>query len=737
MTLRPKSCGSRRRRRSLALRLFGAALALATTAVPAVAQYQLVWEDDFNGTSLDLTKWQPMIGDGCPDLCGWGNNELQYYRAENATVVGGSLRITAKEETFGGRQYTSARLRTAGLGDWKYGRFEMRAKMPVGQGMWPAFWMLPTDSVYGVWAASGEMDVVEMVGQTPNRIFGTLHFGGTFPANTQSGGAYTLPSGTFADGFHRYAMEWDETEIRWYVDDVLYSTKTSWWSSGGPYPAPFDQRFHLLLNLAVGGNLPGAPNGSTSFPQSLEVDWVRVYQVPDHDPTDCECVFDDMEHADPPGNGWFTFDSATVGGSIAANELDSPPGVPGGVSLDAAWGGLFGQTGFYGGFGRTYPLDLTNATHFEFWIRPDPAQNYEIAVQLQDDDNGDGVIPSVPDGADDEFQYVITVGPPGSDVVSGGGWQRVSIPLADFVDDDSFHFGGNGVFDPTPTSAGGNGELVNVVFSLFSLSGAATTFRTDGWTFRQRAGGIEGRVWADENGNGVDDGEPGLAGLRLQLVDPGTGEVLDLAVTPTDGAYAFADLGEGGYTVRVDPATLPAGAIATFDPDGTASPGAFSLSIECDDVQTGLDFGYDPLYLGAPLCVPAEPNSTGNPGALIAEGSLLAANNDVLLSASSLPSGVLGYFLTSTVQGFVPSPGGSQGNLCVVGDIGRYTGPGQIISSGLLGTASLPIDLTQVPTPTGPVAVQPGETRYFQLWHRDANPGSTSNFTEAVGITFQ
>ncbi|MEM6675449.1 MAG: family 16 glycosylhydrolase, partial [Planctomycetota bacterium] len=716
-------------RRNLSLRSTGVALALAATVGTATAQYQLVWEDDFNGTSLDLSKWQPMIGDGCPNLCGWGNNELQYYRAENATVIGGSLRITAREENFGGRQYTSARLRTAGMGDWKYGRFEMRAKMPTGRGLWPAFWMLPTDSVYGVWAASGEMDVVEMVGQNPNRVFGTLHFGGTFPANTQSGGAYTLPTGTFADDFHRFAMEWDETEIRWYVDDVLYSTKTSWWSSGGPYPAPFDQRFHMLINLAVGGNLPGPPNGSTSFPQTLEVDWVRVYQRPDHDPDACVCLFDDMEHADPFANGWFEFDSPSVGGTIAANEFASPPGVIGGVSLEAAWGGLFNTPGYYGGFGRTYPLDLSNATHFEFWIDPDPGQHYVIAINLQDDDDGDDQVPSVPDGADDEFEVEVTVGPAGSDVLSGGGWQKVSIPLADFVDDNSFHFGGNGVFDPTPVSAGGNGQLANVVFTLTSVSGAATTFRTDAWTFVQRAGEIAGRVWADENGNGVDDGEPGLGGVRLELVEASTGAVLATTETPVDGAYAFEGLNEGGYTVRVDPATIPAGATATFDPDGIASPNVFSLSIGCSDAPAGLDLGYDPLYLGTNICAPATPNSTGSPGLILAEGSLVAANNDVLLSASSLPSNVLGYFLTSTAPGLVANPGGSQGDLCVVGNIGRYTGPGQIVSSGLLGVASLPIDLTQVPTPTGPAAVQPGETRYFQFWHRDANPTVTSNFT--------
>ena len=194
----------------------------ALLAAPAAAQYQLVWQDEFNGSSLDLSKWQPQIGDGCPSLCGWGNNELQYYRAENATVSGGVLSITAKKESFGGAQYTSARLRTRGLGDWKRGRFEVRAKLPIGKGLWPAAWMLPTDEAYGGWAASGEIDIMECVCHEPERVHGTIHFGDSYPGNTSSGGSYTLSSGTFNDAFHVFALEWDEFELRWYVDGSKY-----------------------------------------------------------------------------------------------------------------------------------------------------------------------------------------------------------------------------------------------------------------------------------------------------------------------------------------------------------------------------------------------------------------------------------------------------------------------------------------------------------------------------------
>ncbi len=242
---------------------------------------ELAWADEFSGASVDPSKWEFQIGDGTTyGLPGWGNEELQYYRSENATVAGGVLTIQAKAESFGGKSYTSSRMRTIGLADFLYGRFEMRADLPVGQGMWPAFWMLPSSSTYGIWAASGEIDIMESIGA--DQIYGTIHYGGESPANTFSGANINIPGAT--TGFHIYAVEWEPTEIRWYVDGQLYSTKTDWFSTAGPYPAPFDIDFHLLLNLAVGGNFPGNPNGSTVFPQDFIIDYVRVYQQAPPDP---------------------------------------------------------------------------------------------------------------------------------------------------------------------------------------------------------------------------------------------------------------------------------------------------------------------------------------------------------------------------------------------------------------------------------------------------------------------
>lgn len=245
---------------------------------------QLVWSDEFNGTEVDETRWSFQRGDGAEVglPSGWGNSELQWYTDQNATVENGMLTIEARKETVQpGFQYTSARLRTLYRGEWTYGRMEMRAKMPIGKGLWPAFWMLPSDRGYGTWAASGEIDIMEYLGHKPDEVLGTIHYGGPWPNNTWSNSIYKLPSGTFNDDFHVFAIEWEADEIRWYVDDIHYGTKTDWFSTGGDFPAPFDVDFHLLLNMAVGGNLPGLPDSNTVFPQQYVIDYVRVYKETD------------------------------------------------------------------------------------------------------------------------------------------------------------------------------------------------------------------------------------------------------------------------------------------------------------------------------------------------------------------------------------------------------------------------------------------------------------------------
>ncbi len=247
--------------------------------IPVPEGYALIWNDEFSGSEIDMSKWEHEV-----NAKGGGNNELQYYtdRKINSYVEDDALIIQALKEQYTGsegtRSYTSARLRTKKKGDWRYGRFEIRTKLPFGKGLWPAIWMLPTDWKYGGWAASGEIDIMELVGHEPNKVYGTLHYGGAYPNNTHSGDSYTLPEGDFSDDFHTFTLDWDTTQFQWYVDDVFYLSQTSWYTENHPYPAPFDQFFHILLNVAVGGNFPGNPDASTIFPQRMYVDYVRVFK---------------------------------------------------------------------------------------------------------------------------------------------------------------------------------------------------------------------------------------------------------------------------------------------------------------------------------------------------------------------------------------------------------------------------------------------------------------------------
>lgn len=258
--------------------------AMIFTASPGCANaaekaWQLVWADEFDGAKLDYNKW------GVEENAhGGGNAEQQFYvdRPENVRVENGHLVIEARKEDFEAagqkRNYTSGRIRTKHRADWKYCRVEVKAKLPTGRGLWPAIWMLPTREPYGAWAASGEIDIMELIGHEPNTVLGTLHYGSKWPKNVHTGKPFVLAKGTFADDFHIFALEWEEGVIRWYVDGALYQTQTQWRSDGGAFPAPFDQAFHLLLNVSVGGRLPGPPDASTVFPQRMLVDYVRVYQ---------------------------------------------------------------------------------------------------------------------------------------------------------------------------------------------------------------------------------------------------------------------------------------------------------------------------------------------------------------------------------------------------------------------------------------------------------------------------
>ncbi len=287
-------------------------------------KWNLVWSDEFDGNELDTSKWSYEI-----DCWGGGNEERQCYveDSDNVSVENGKLLITAHRKRTSGhalpqrmrktgdenknstvKPYSSGRIRSLGKGDWRYGRFDVRAKLPQGQGTWPAIWMLPSDEHYGTWAASGEIDIMEAVnlgeacdeceGGIENRVLGTLHYGDKWPKNKHSGSNTPIPGAI--DDFHTYSLVWSAGVITWYVDGEKFARQTfKDWHTNSPTAegrvlAPFDQRFHMILNLAIGGNLPEGRNAGgvskDNFPKSMEIDYVRVYECASDPETGLDCI---------------------------------------------------------------------------------------------------------------------------------------------------------------------------------------------------------------------------------------------------------------------------------------------------------------------------------------------------------------------------------------------------------------------------------------------------------------
>jgi beta-glucanase (GH16 family) len=239
-----------------------------------VTKDTLVMSDEFNVNGApNPNLWSYNIGTGSN---GWGNNELQYYtnRPENIKVENGFLKITARREQYMGEAFTSARILTKGKFETKYGRLEARIKLPRGKGLWPAFWMLGSNSDTAIWPQCGEIDIMEYLGSSPTKIFGTVHGPGYSGGNAITK-TYALPNSRFDTDFHIFGVEWDENYINFYVDDVLYNQITPSEVTGNWV---FNNPFYIILNMAVGGNYPGAPNSETPFPQEMLVDYVRVYQ---------------------------------------------------------------------------------------------------------------------------------------------------------------------------------------------------------------------------------------------------------------------------------------------------------------------------------------------------------------------------------------------------------------------------------------------------------------------------
>jgi beta-glucanase (GH16 family) len=239
--------------------------------------YTMVWQDEFEGETLNTEFWNYEIGDGCPNICGWGNNELEYYREENTSIVNGHLVITAKKQSFGGREYTSSRLTTKGKQQFKFGRIDIRAALPEGKGIWPALWMLGSNIDAVGWPACGEIDIMELTGDVPNRVVSTVHYGANQAQhNYNSISTFAASGDSYQDRFHVYSINWENNIIEFLVDDVVVHTETPASMNGQPYP--FNKFFFFIFNVAVGGNWPGSPDSSTKFPQYMIVDYVRVFQ---------------------------------------------------------------------------------------------------------------------------------------------------------------------------------------------------------------------------------------------------------------------------------------------------------------------------------------------------------------------------------------------------------------------------------------------------------------------------
>lgn len=245
-------------------------LCIGNLCLAQQAKQKLVWEENFNKPTLDETVWNFELGDGCPNSCGWGNNERQIYTKENYEIKEGKLIIHAKKEE---NRYTSTKITTKDKKFFQYGRMEARAKLPIGHGIWPAFWMLGQNISQVGWPKCGEIDILEYVGREPHMVFTTLHTQDSH-GNTINTKKTSFPN--IEEGFHVYAVDWTKDKMDFFVDDILVYTFQPEVKNENTWP--FDKQFYFILNVAVGGNFGGPDVDDTIFPQDFIVDYVKVYQ---------------------------------------------------------------------------------------------------------------------------------------------------------------------------------------------------------------------------------------------------------------------------------------------------------------------------------------------------------------------------------------------------------------------------------------------------------------------------
>jgi len=558
----------------------------------------LVWSDEFDGAKLDPETWFFATGDGAEKGLpgGWGNNELQYYLPDSAQLVDGVLSITARQETVEGRNYTSARINTEDRFAFKYGRIEASIKLPAGRGLWPAFWMLPQGSPYGGWAASGEIDIVETINldsSGSDEIFGTIHFGGEFPANSSAGTTYT-PSADITTEFHTYAVEWGATEIRWYFDGILYGMQNAWTSTAAPFPAPFDQPFHILLNLAVGGNFPGSPDGTTVFPATMEVDWVRVYSGEDVPSAPTEPVVAAPTPTETEANVISLFSDAYV--DIAGLDYNPAWGQATVVTqVDVAGNNTLKYAGLnYQGIdftGNAQDVSGMDSLHLDFWTADSTALNVFLISP-----------------GPTETAFALTVTP--------FTWVSVDIPLTAFAGVDlasviQMKFDGNGTIfldnlHFTTTGGGGpgpDGEL--------AVNGDLETGDLSGWTIFDNGGTVAiSSPGASSSGFAINadaSGQPiGVtikqANLGAGLLTPGQTVTVTFDWMGTDAiggvvdVVLFSELSGGGVS-----ATAPILGGAGF-PAAWTTVGPMDITVG-PDVSGGVTLQLTAICGGDPGCV--------------------------------------------------------------------------------------------------------------------------------------
>ncbi|MGD9388646.1 MAG: glycoside hydrolase family 16 protein, partial [Gammaproteobacteria bacterium] len=543
----------------------------------------LVWSDEFNGNQLDPEVWFFESGDGSQyGIPGWGNGERQWYLPDNAQLEDGKLKITARRETVKDFGFTSARINTRDRFAFKYGRIEASIKLPSGQGLWPAFWMLAQDSPYGEWPSSGEIDILEAVNLDGfpgpggdgggNEIFGTLHYGGGNLGRIIASNTY-VPSTDVTEDFHTYAVEWEENEIRWYYDGILYAVENFWQSDAAPYPAPFDQPFYVLLNLAVGGNFPGAPDGSTPSEATMEVDWVRVYSgeegaaepaAPGIKPDVIIFAADGSEadlepNYDPFGSG---SSFATVADNSYANALE--------VSVGGGYGGgalaQLGLTGLTPGFATGY-------SEFVFKAKGLDADN-TLVVKIEADGGA-------------TVQIDLTAPPADVAVVNlGDGWSQVVMQMPVFGDVSA---ASQIVFETLPGAyvAGDVFYLTDIGFNEGDANGGAPSLG----------------IFSESSDENVTITDIVFAGNPVVI------EAESVAVPPFDGLFSleltFSDnsggQGFGGAIIQFEDEDISAYDTLKFGIDTSAFAGFANLTVQFEPPAGGTNGGFVSLASYTPV----------------------------------------------------------------------------------------------------------------------------------------